>query len=83
MNSPRAAGSKTRRHDRRTRCPGSTPFDSEELLLSGLDEIRRIIREREPVGPSTRLSRTRAAQPSDSRDSAFRTPHLTLNWIGS
>jgi serine/threonine protein kinase/tetratricopeptide (TPR) repeat protein len=36
---------------------GSTPFDTQELLKSGLDEIRRIIREEEPVRPSTRLSK--------------------------
>jgi WD40 repeat protein len=33
-----------------------TPFDSEELLAAGLDEMRRTIREKEPVRPSTRLS---------------------------
>src|SRR5262249_5726079 len=35
----------------------STPFETEELLKSGLDEIRRVIREREPLRPSTRLSK--------------------------
>jgi eukaryotic-like serine/threonine-protein kinase len=35
---------------------GQTPFDSRTLLQSGLDEIRRVIREEEPVRPSTRLS---------------------------
>ena len=35
---------------------GSTPFDTEALLKSGLDEIRRVIREEDPVRPSTRLS---------------------------
>jgi WD40 repeat protein/serine/threonine protein kinase len=35
---------------------GSTPFDTKELLRVGLDEMRRIIREREPVRPSTRLT---------------------------
>src|SRR5205807_2527414 len=35
---------------------GTTPFDSKALLQAGLDEIRRIIREQEPVRPSTRLS---------------------------
>ena len=35
---------------------GSTPFDTQELLKSGLDEMRKIIREREPVRPSTRLT---------------------------
>jgi WD40 repeat protein len=35
---------------------GKTPFDAKELLASGLDEMRRTIREQEPVRPSTRLS---------------------------
>ncbi len=35
---------------------GRTPFDPEHLMRSGLDEMRRIIREEEPVRPSTRLS---------------------------
>jgi WD40 repeat protein/serine/threonine protein kinase len=34
---------------------GKTPFDAKELASSGLDEMRRTIREREPVRPSTRL----------------------------
>ena len=34
---------------------GKTPFDGQELLKSGLDEMRRTIREKEPVRPSTRL----------------------------
>lgn len=37
---------------------GSTPFDTEELMRSGLDEMRKIIREREPMRPSTKLSQT-------------------------
>ncbi|MBI3414273.1 MAG: protein kinase [Verrucomicrobia bacterium] len=35
---------------------GKTPFDAKELLASGIDEMRRTIREQEPVRPSTRLS---------------------------
>jgi serine/threonine protein kinase/tetratricopeptide (TPR) repeat protein len=35
---------------------GQTPFDHQELLASGLDEMRRTIREKDPVRPSTRLS---------------------------
>ncbi|HEY1661282.1 MAG TPA: protein kinase [Verrucomicrobiae bacterium] len=35
---------------------GRTPFDAKELLQSGLDELRRTIREKEPARPSTRLS---------------------------
>jgi len=34
---------------------GKTPFDAEELLRSGIDQIRRTIREQEPPKPSTRL----------------------------
>jgi serine/threonine protein kinase len=34
---------------------GKTPFDSRELLASGLDAMRRTIREKEPPTPSTRL----------------------------
>jgi tetratricopeptide (TPR) repeat protein len=39
---------------------GSTPFDTEALLKSGLDEIRRVIREEDPAPPSTMLSRMKA-----------------------
>jgi len=35
---------------------GTTPFDQERLKTAGHDEIRRIIREEEPIRPSTRLS---------------------------
>jgi serine/threonine protein kinase len=35
---------------------GKTPLDAETLLRSGLDEMRRMIREKEPLPPSTRLS---------------------------
>jgi hypothetical protein len=35
---------------------GRTPFDAQELIRSGLDEMRRTIREKEPQRPSTRLS---------------------------
>ena len=40
---------------------GKTPFDAKELLASGLDEMRRTIREQEPVRPSTKLSQTLVA----------------------
>jgi hypothetical protein len=35
---------------------GRTPFDAQELLRFGLDAMRRTIREKEPLRPSTRLS---------------------------
>src|SRR6266542_372855 len=41
---------------------GQTPFDAKELLASGLDELRRTIREDEPVRPSTRLRTMLAAE---------------------
>jgi tetratricopeptide (TPR) repeat protein/tRNA A-37 threonylcarbamoyl transferase component Bud32 len=33
-----------------------TPFDQRELIEAGLDTMRQVIRERDPVPPSTRLS---------------------------
>jgi WD40 repeat protein/serine/threonine protein kinase len=35
---------------------GTTPFDKEQFKEVGYDEIRRIIREEEPLKPSTRIS---------------------------
>src|SRR4029077_1952804 len=35
---------------------GSTPFDTTELLKRGLDEVRRVVCDVEPMRPSTRLS---------------------------
>ncbi len=39
---------------------GKTPFDQKELMQSGLDEMRRTLREREPHRPSTKLDGMRA-----------------------
>jgi serine/threonine protein kinase/Flp pilus assembly protein TadD len=38
---------------------GTTPFDSERFKTATFDEIRRIIREEEPLKPSSRLSAAR------------------------
>ncbi|MSU62831.1 MAG: hypothetical protein EXS31_10610 [Pedosphaera sp.] len=35
---------------------GSTPFDAKELMASGFDAMRKTIREKEPLRPSTRLT---------------------------
>jgi WD40 repeat protein len=35
---------------------GSTPFDAKELMASGIDAMRKTIREKEPMRPSTRFS---------------------------
>ncbi len=34
---------------------GAPPFDTHELLKAGFDEVRRVIRDEEPVRPSTKL----------------------------
>jgi serine/threonine protein kinase/tetratricopeptide (TPR) repeat protein len=67
---------------------GSTPFDTSELLKSGLDEIRRVIREQEPIRPSTRLSKlaaadlTTVAQRRHSEPpTLIRAVHGDLDWI--
>jgi serine/threonine protein kinase/WD40 repeat protein len=41
---------------------GRTPFDAKELLAAGFEEMRRTIREKEPLRPSTRLSTLLAAE---------------------
>jgi len=35
---------------------GRTPFDAKELVRSGLDEMRRTLREKEPQRPSTMVT---------------------------
>jgi WD40 repeat protein len=35
---------------------GSTPFDAQELVSQGIDAMRKTIREKEPVRPSTKLA---------------------------
>src|SRR5215831_7999258 len=67
---------------------GTTPFDTRELLKAGLDEVRRVIREEEPLRPSTRLSTIIAADPvSFSRHHGADAPKLIkemrgdLDWI--
>src|SRR5439155_20636082 len=35
---------------------GQTPFDAKDIIALGLDAMRRIIRDQEPMRPSTRLS---------------------------
>jgi tetratricopeptide (TPR) repeat protein len=67
---------------------GRTPFDPRELTQAGVDEMRRTIREREPLRPSTRL-RTLAQADLDTTAKARGTeaPRLQsslrgdLDWI--
>ena len=50
---------------------GATPFDAKELMSSGLDAMRKIIREQEPLRPSTRLTQDlKRPKSSDSNHSA-------------
>jgi eukaryotic-like serine/threonine-protein kinase len=41
---------------------GHAPFDPQTLMAAGLEEMRRIIREKEPLRPSTRLNSLDAAE---------------------
>ncbi|MBI2926750.1 MAG: protein kinase [Verrucomicrobia bacterium] len=41
---------------------GQTPFDAKELMALGIDAMRKTIREKEPVRPSTKLSQTLVAE---------------------
>jgi serine/threonine protein kinase len=67
---------------------GGTPFDKERLVGAAFEEIRRIIREEEPVRPSTRLGTlagevltsvavNRQTEPGGSGNSS------AASWIGS
>src|SRR5882724_11898284 len=67
---------------------GSPPFDGGALMKAGLDEIRRVIREQEPLRPSTRLSKmpgadlTTVAQRRQSAPPALiRSVRGDLDWI--
>ena len=40
---------------------GSTPFDAKELMASGIDAMRKTIREKEPQRPSTQLTQALVA----------------------
>jgi eukaryotic-like serine/threonine-protein kinase len=59
---------------------GTTPFDAKVLLASGIDAMRKTIREQEPVRPSTRLTQI---QPATSSPIANRKSKIEndLDWI--
>jgi eukaryotic-like serine/threonine-protein kinase len=67
---------------------GSPPFDGGSLMKAGLDEIRRVIRERDPDQPSLRLSTMAGADltaTAERRQSAppalIRSVRGDLDWI--
>jgi WD40 repeat protein len=67
---------------------GTTPFDKEALGGSGLEEMRRMIREDEPPRPSARVSTLQAQAPSTSAQRRDGDPRLVsatlraeLDWL--
>jgi WD40 repeat protein/serine/threonine protein kinase len=67
---------------------GRTPFDTQEMLAGGLDEIRRTIQEKEPARPSTRLSTMEVGELKNAAErrmsEAARLLHIVrgdLDWI--
>jgi WD40 repeat protein/serine/threonine protein kinase len=67
---------------------GCTPFDAEELLASGLEAMRRTIREKDPLWPSTRLKAMLAEeQTTTAQRRGMEAPKLVhllrgdLDWI--
>ncbi len=62
---------------------GRTPFDTQELLQSGIDEMRRRIREQEPPRPSHRLRTLNDADRTTvARRRGTDAPRLTLRLRG-
>jgi eukaryotic-like serine/threonine-protein kinase len=59
---------------------GSTPFDTKDLMQSGVDEMRRIIREVEPMRPSTRLTQLEHAGRSQIANRKSKIEN-DLDWI--
>jgi eukaryotic-like serine/threonine-protein kinase len=60
---------------------GTTPFDAKELMQAGMDEMRRRIRETDPVRPSNRIS---GMSGSDSTSTAKRRgmdPHRLVSLL--
>jgi len=62
---------------------GSTPFDAKELAASGIDAMRRTIREKEPVRPSTKLTQALAAAESHSRKTTSELAIPTAEEVGA
>src|SRR6266496_4247741 len=67
---------------------GSTPFDAKELVASGIDAMRKTIREKEPVRPSTRLATLQGGElTTTAKRHALEMPRLIhqlkgdLDWI--
>jgi WD40 repeat protein/serine/threonine protein kinase len=67
---------------------GQTPFDAREMMKGGIDSLRQIIREKEPLKPSTRFKTLPAVELTTTaqrrQTDAARLSHLIrgdLDWI--
>lgn len=61
---------------------GAPPFEAKSLVSAGYEEMRRIIREKEPPKPSTRLAQTRSAHPAHTNQNTTpRSLQGDLDWI--
>ncbi len=60
---------------------GAPPFNADELMRSGLDEMRKIIREKEPIRPSTRLNQTLSKASTSSPVTRHTSLPSDLDWI--
>jgi serine/threonine protein kinase len=60
---------------------GNTPFDTKQLLAQGVDELRRTIREKDPVRPSTRLRQTKSTSTAPQLATRHSSLATDLDWI--
>jgi WD40 repeat protein/tRNA A-37 threonylcarbamoyl transferase component Bud32 len=66
---------------------GRTPFDARELMQSGIDQMRKIIREQEPQRPSTKFATLQIEEQSTTATHSTDSPRLIsllrgdLDWI--
>jgi eukaryotic-like serine/threonine-protein kinase len=65
---------------------GTTPFDGKELMASGIEEMRKTIRDKEPPRPSTRLTqRLQGVAVRKLSSTAFRSSEAAipsdLDWV--
>src|SRR5580658_7171598 len=60
---------------------GGTPFDAKALLKSGLDELRKTIRETDPLPPSTRLSTMLSADLTEVAQSHSAEPPRLISMV--
>src|SRR5262249_45151849 len=60
---------------------GRTPFDAKELMSLGIDEMRKTIREKEPVRPSTKLATLQGDElTTPAKRRSAHAPKL-INWL--